>query len=193
MKKGGAYFAGQKTRADIDPGIFVDKAQRELLAIGAFLPDYFRAFQQSFVIDDQGPAFPAMQILRFVETEGRKMARGSQRIAFVARTYCLGRILDKPDAMPVRYLPDAIRRASDATVVDDEDRLRLTGYGLLDPGFIHVHGIGADIHEYRYRTPEHKGIGTAHKREAGHDDFIAGLNVDQKCGHFQGGGAGRGQ
>ena len=59
----------------------------------------------------------------------------------------------------------------------------------LDLPLVEIERIGPDVHEHRPRAAQHEGIGRRDERERRHDDFVAGLEIDEQRRHLERGRA----
>ena len=73
VQKGPDQLARQKRGANVDPGVLVDLAAKELRAVAAFLADDLGARDELGVVDEQRPALAANYVFRLVELETAKM------------------------------------------------------------------------------------------------------------------------
>ena len=90
-------------------------------------------------------------------------------------------------------LPDGPQLAAHARVVNGDDRLRALRDERFDPGLIEVQGVGPHIGKDGPRAAQDEGIHRGDKGEGRHDDFIAGPDIQEQGGHFEGVRARRGQ
>src|ERR1700761_1218400 len=86
-------FARQIRGTDVDPGVFVDHASKELAAVRAFFPDDFRSLDQTWIVDQQRSAFTGNDVFGFMETEAPKVSNATERLAFPRGLQGLCRIL----------------------------------------------------------------------------------------------------
>ena len=91
-----------------------------------------------------------------------------------------------------RRAPIAVHFAGDAGVVDGDDGLGFGGDEGFELGFVEVEGVGADVDEDGFSAAEDEGVGGGDEGEGGDDDFVAGLDVQEEGGHFEGVGAASG-
>src|SRR5690242_18381777 len=68
-EKCGRDFAQQVRGADVLPRVFIDLPAEELGTVGAFLLDDLRSCDEVLVVNDESPAFSAMNILGLVKAE----------------------------------------------------------------------------------------------------------------------------
>ncbi len=121
------------------------------------------------------------------------MADAAQRLAFVSSVYRLGGVFDDEEAMALRQRDDGVHLAGYACIMHQHDRpaaicdqrfeLLLIDIGLVRPA----------ICKNDFCAAQHKGIGRGRKSKRRHDDFIAGLYVEQQRCHLQRIGAAGGQ
>jgi hypothetical protein len=127
------------------------------------------------IVHQQRAALTRHDVLGLVEGEAAEIADGAERRALVARHDALRRILD------------------DAQGVALGDRAGARGDGSLDPAFVEVERVLADVDENRDRAAQHEGIRRRDEGEGGHDDLVAAFEVEQDRGEVECGGAGRRQ
>jgi hypothetical protein len=174
-QEGRDQLARQQRRADVLPSVFVNLAAEEAAAIGALLANDFGAQAKGGIVHQQRAALTRHDVLGLVEGEAAEIADGAERRALVARHDAPRRILD------------------DAQGVALGDRAGARGDGSLDPAFVEVERVLADVDENRDRAAQHEGIRRRDEGEGGHDDLVAAFEVEQDRGEVECGGAGRRQ
>ena len=90
----GDHLARAERGAELDPGVFLHLAAGEAAPVGALLPDDLGPLPQPGVVDEQGSALPAGDVLGLMEAERAELAHGPQGAAAVSGEQPLGRILD---------------------------------------------------------------------------------------------------
>jgi hypothetical protein len=126
-----------------------------------------------------------------VEAVRAQVAERPQRPALVPGVDGLGGILDDAQAVLAGDGQEAVHRAGDAGVVDGEEGAGAPRDGLLDQGIVQVKGVRPDVHEDRPGPQAGDGVGGGDEGERRQDDLVAGPQVAQQGGHFQGRRAGR--
>ena len=77
------------------PSVFVCHASEELATICTFFPNYFRSFNQGWIIDQCcSPFSTRCVVFGFMEAETTEMADCTERPAFVGRHRGVGGILN---------------------------------------------------------------------------------------------------
>ena len=186
------HITGQIGGSVIHPGIFIDLTAEEFAAVGSFFTDDLCFFHILLITDQQGTALSHAVILRLMETVSAEITDGSQCFSLIGGHDSLGRILYHFQIVTSCNVHDRVHLACHAGIMYRHDRFRLLRNGILDQCLINVHGIRADIHEHRYRTTEYKSIRCGYKSIRGHDHFIPGLDITQKCRQLCCMGAGSG-
>ncbi len=180
--------------ANIAPGIFIHLATEELAAIGALLTNNLSAFNQRPVVDQRRTAFaPGGVVFSFVEAKAADMADGSQRAPFIGRHHPLRGVLHHVQVMMLSDSHNGVHLTGHACIVDRHNGAGVLGDRRLDKPLINVHGVRADVDKDDFRSTQHKGVGGRDEGIAGHDHFVARLDIQQQGRHLQRGGTGGGQ
>ena len=193
VEEGGDEFRGEVGGADVDPGVLVDFATEELGAVGTFLPDDFRALDETRVVDDQRATLAADEVLGLVEAVAAEVADGAEVLSVEGGVDPLRGVLDDEEVVFLGNGHDHIHLAGDPGVVDGDNDLGPGGDRRLDLGFINVQGVGADVHKTDGGAAQGEGVGGGDEGIGGHDDFVAGADPGKDRGHFESGGAGMSQ
>src|SRR5574344_637640 len=80
---------------------------------------------------------------------------------------------------------DRVHFTAHARVMHGDDGLCPRRDGFLDPVFIEVHRVRADVREYDLRAAHGERVRRGNERERGHDDFVAGPDVREVRRHFE--------
>ena len=191
---GGLQVGHQIAGANIAPGIFIHQTAKELAAVGTFFTNDLRAFHQCAIVDKRRPALTAGGVVfGFMEAEAADMADGAQRAPLVGGHHPLRGVFHHKQVVLVGDGHDGIHLAGYAGIVHRDNRPGFIGDGGFDKRFIDIHRIAADINEDDFRPTQHKGVGGGDKGIAGHNHFVARLDIQQQRGHLQRSRAGRGQ
>src|SRR5262249_36445719 len=124
-------------------------AAEKLLAVGPLVADDLSSLNQFRVVEAEGPALAADEILRLVEAIRPHMTDRSQGTAVVERVDPLGRILDDPQVVLAGDGHDPVHLAPHSGVVDRDDSPGPLGDRLLDQSIVEVEGVGPDVDEDR--------------------------------------------
>ena len=189
----GQDIGHQVAGADIHPGVFIHLAAEEAAAVGALFAEDFGPLDVALIVDEQGTAFAAGEILGFVEALGGHAAERAEEPALVLAEKAVGVVLDDGGVVPRGDLEDGIHLAADARVVDGHDSLGPGGDERLQLRLIEVERIRPDIRENRLGATKHKGVGRGDEGEGRDDDLVARLEVQQQGGHLNRMRAGCGQ
>ncbi len=193
QEEGCQEIGGQVAGADIHPGVFIYLAAEEAAAIGAFLSDDLGAFHILGVVDQQGAALAAGEVLGLVKALRCQAAEAAQGPALVLPQQAVGVIFHNGQAVAGGDLHDTVHFTAYPGVMHDDDGPGAGGDQALELGFVQVEGIGADIGEDRAGAAQHEGVDGGDEGKIGQDDFVAGLDIEQQGAHFQGVRAGTGQ
>ena len=192
-EKGRIDLAGQIGRADVDPGVLVDRAAQEFFPVRPLLPQDLGPLRPAHVVDQQGAAFPGGHVLCFMKAHGAERAEAPQRTPAVAGEESLRRILDHQQPVTAGNVEDRIHLAADAGVMHRHDRPGARRDRRFDQRFVEVGGIGADVDKYRGGAAEDERIGRRDERERRHDDFVAGADLGEQGRHLERRRAGMGE
>ena len=165
----------------------------ELAAVGAFFADDFCRVRKFRVFNQQSAAFAHAVVLCLVVAVAAEVSECAEGLPLVGGHHALGGVFHHQQIVLSGDFVNLVHFAGHSRVVDGDDGLCLFGNGLFHQIFVHVHGVGADIHEHAFCTSGDEGVGGGNEGEGGHDDFIAGLNGAQVGCHFQGMGAAGGE
>ena len=96
--------------------------------------------------------------------------------------------------MPCRRAisPDGIHLAAHARVMHWHHRPGAGRDQAFQLPFVQIQCVGPDVGKDDFRAAQGKRVGRGHEGERRHDDFIAGLDVQQQGAHFERVGAGGG-
>ena len=183
----------QIARSEIHPGVLVHLAAEELTAIGALLAQDLGALREMWIVQDQGPALAAADVLRFVKTQRRHRAERTQGAPAPGSEEPVRVVLDDRQAVSLRHRADDVHGAAHAGVVHRHDGACARRDQRLELPFVEIEGVGADVGEHRHRAAQREGVGARDEGERGQDDFIARLEVEQKCRELERMRAGRGE
>ena len=78
-----------------------------------------------------------------------------------------------------------VHLARHAGVVHDDDRLGARRDRRFDLPLVEVERVGADVDEHRPRAAQHERVRRRDERERRHDDFVAGLEIEQQRRHLE--------
>ena len=101
----------------------------------------------------------------------------------------VGVVFDHGDATRSGHLADDIHLAADARVVHHDNRACSRRNQPFELPFVEAKRAGMHVAEHGTRATNHEGVDAGHKCERGHDDFVAGLDVEQERRHLEGMGA----
>lgn len=175
-------------------GVFIYLTPEELAAVGAFFADHFRPLHQSPVVNQRRATFSARRVVfGFVEAKAADMADSAQRASLVGGHHALRGIFHHEQIMFFGDGHDGVHFTGHARVVNRHDRARFVGDRRFNQRLINVHGVRADIHKDDFRSAQDKGVRRGNEGIARHNHFIAGLDIQQQCRHFQRCRTGRGQ
>ena len=93
----------------------------ETAAIRAFFAQNLGAFNQFRIVDQQGAAFAASEVLCLVKALRRQRAEGAAIAPFVTREESMGVVFDDGDAPLFRDRHDGIHLAGDAGIMHQDD------------------------------------------------------------------------
>ena len=190
---GGLQVGHQIAGANVPPGIFIHQAAKELAAVGAFFANNLRAFHQRAIVDQRRPALTAGGVVfGFMEAEAADMADGAQRAPLVGGHHPLRGVFHHKQVVFVGDGHDGVHLAGYAGIMHRDNRPGFIGDGGFDERFVDIHRIATDINEDDFRPAQHKSIGGGDKGIAGHNHFVARLDIQQQRGHLQRSRAGRG-
>ncbi len=192
-QEGGEQFRRKPRRTDVHPGVLVHVAAEERRPVGALLPNDLGARDEVGVVEQDRPAFAALDVLRLVEALRRHQSEAAELPAAVAAEEAVGVVLDDGDPALARDAQDRVHLATHSRVVDDHDRLRARRQQFLEPRLVEIEGVRAHVREHRSGSAQHERVHRRHEREGRHDDLVAGLDAQQQRGHLQRVGAGRRQ
>ena len=113
------------------------------------------------------------------------MSNAAQWTALVSRQDTLRRIFYNQNIMSAGNLHNKVHLAADSRIMHWQNYLGARSDRDLDFRFVDVQGIGANVHEYRCRAAQNKGIGGRHKRVRRHDDFVARPYSGQNRRHLE--------
>ncbi len=111
--------------------------------------DDLGALNEVGVVDQNGAALAAGDVLGFVKALGGHSAEGAQVFAFVLAKQAVGVIFDDGDAVATGDGADRIHLTADPGVMNADDGARARGNESLQLGLIQVEGIGANVDKYR--------------------------------------------
>jgi len=74
--------------------------------------------------------------------------------------------------------------------VHGDNSLGFRRHGGLNPRFVKIQRVGANVDKHGDPAPQNEGICGGYEGERGHDDLVSRLDVSQNGGHFQCRGAG---
>lgn len=189
-QEGGAELADEAGGADVDPGVVRHLVAEEAGPIGAVFPDDLGALDIFRGVDEQGAALAALDVLGLVERQGGQVADAAQLPPLVGGADGVGRILDDDEAVFFGNRHDGVHLAGDAAVVHRHDGAGTRGDRGGDAAFIDVERVVADVNEDRDPAAQHEGVRHGGEGEGRHDDFVAGPDAGEQCGHLERGGAG---
>ncbi len=94
-------------------------------------------------------------------------------------------VFDHGNVMAPRDFPDRIHLASDAGVVNNQDRLCAWRDQTLQQFFVQVQCVRPYVYEDRTGTPEDERVSNGDESKGGDDHLVPWLNVQQQRGHLQ--------
>ena len=124
-----------------------------------------------------------------MEGVAAEIADGAERSALVGAHDALCGIFDDLEPVPPRDLHDRVHLACHTGVVDSDNGACLVGNRRFKLCFVNVHGVRADIAEYKLCAAEHHCGSGAGESKAWEDDFIAGLEFAEQRRHIERTGA----
>jgi len=133
--------AQHPTGTNVDPGVLVDLPAQESAAVGALLPQDFRALHKFFVVDEQRPALAAREVLRLVETLRGERPERAEVLRLVLREESVGVVFDEHETVSISDLHQRIHFAGDSAVVNHAECPRARCYRRLDERRIDVESV----------------------------------------------------
>ncbi len=140
--------------SDIHPGVLVDLAAQELASIRALLAKGLRSFDERGIVDQQGTALTAGDVLGLVETLRRHRAERAEVLALVLREQTVRIVLDQCQIVLRCEVRKYLHLACHPAVVHYAYCARLGRDRLLDERRVDVQRVVARVNEHRLR-PEH--------------------------------------
>ncbi len=181
-------------RAGVAPGVLVHEALEERLAVGALVVEHPRALDVVGVVEHQGAALAADEVLGVVEALRGEAADAAERPAAPPAEQAVGVVLDDRDVGTVlEDLADPVEVAGDAGVVNDHDGPHRVVEQLGEVARVGAEGLGLDVAEEHPGALADVGERGADEGEGRHDHRVAGLQVEQEGAHLERRGAGRGE
>jgi len=141
------------------------------------------------VVGDKEATLSAAQHFVLVKAEGCHITHGARAAPPVGGAMGLAGIFDHGQAMPPRNLHNRVHVATDAPVVDNEDRPGARRDSRFNAGGIEVHGRPVHIHKYRHRAVVNDRRGAARPGERRGDHLVPCLHAARRHAHVQGRGA----
>src|SRR4051812_10036663 len=111
------------------------------------------------MIDYQGSAFTATQVLRFMETQGRQLPKCAKGFISIGPEKAVCGVLDYGNTITRGYSQDGIHFAAYAGIMNNYNRLGPVGNRGFELSFIKIERTRADIDKNGSSSSEHKGIG----------------------------------
>src|ERR1039457_5306341 len=103
--------------AGVHPGVLVDLTTVKRATVGSFFTENFGPLDQGGLVDQQGAALAAIDVLGFVNALRGEAAERAKQLSLVTPEQAVGIVLDDSDAVPGRNRKDGIHGAADSGVV----------------------------------------------------------------------------
>ena len=177
-----AQLAERVARSHVHPGVTIDDPELEATAVGPFFAQLLGPLDQQWIADDQGPAYSAADVLRFVEADRSADAKGAERDSAERGSDRLRRVLDHRKG--THHRAQLVQVAGVPAVVH-----RHYGAGAPRQYPRHLGGIEVprcvDVREDGLRPPQHESVRGRGNGVGGDDHLVAGANPEQHGGHLE--------
>src|SRR4029077_2384768 len=170
----------QEARAKIHPGVLVHEAAEEVTPVRPLLSDDLGAIDKLRVVDDDGAALPAGEVLGLMEALRRHDPEGAEGLTPIRTEQPVRIVFYDVDTMSAGYVEDGSHLAPDTGVMRQDDRAGSGRDQCFELAFIKVERVAPNVDEYRRSTAKHEGVDGRRKRERWNDDLIARTDVGQE-------------
>ena len=181
----GEHLVQRVRGADVHPGVAVDLAAEELLAIGAAVAEELTARDILRPVQHERAALPAVDVLRLVEAEAADVADRAERATAERGADAVRRVLDQAEPARAGERAEAVHLAGDAAVVHGDDRPRPRRDRGLHRIGVDVQRVRPDVDEHGAPTRAHEGVRGGDVREGREHDLVAGRERAEERGHLE--------
>src|SRR5262245_1623622 len=130
------------------------------------------AIGQRFIVNEQGPAFSANDVLGLVKALRCGATKGSQVPAAVLTKKTVRVVFHHRDSVSPGDRKNRLHLASDSSVMNNHDSSRPCRDSRLEQRLIQIQSVAADIHKHGTGASQHKRVHSGNEGEGWNDYLV---------------------